>query len=304
MKKIIIALFFLLVTGYVYSSDGGSSATFLRMGGGAKGSSMGEAYSAVTESADSIYYNPASMVFAKSSLSFNHMAYIESTYYDTLYYSKKVNEKSAFGAGVQYFSYGSVDETDPSGTKVGSYSPKDMALTFAYSLKINSKYSILDNGGVGLSLKYINTKVKDSASAFAADIGFITPVMKEKFRAAFVVQNLGTKMKFDEEKEKLPLVFKTGFSYTPLKELLTSLDFVFPNDSDFYFSVGSAYRKKFDFMNLVLRAGYNGVNKNVEGFSGFNFGLGFEFNKLSVDYSFMPYGDMGSGHRIGFSFAF
>ncbi|HOL62191.1 MAG TPA: PorV/PorQ family protein [Elusimicrobiales bacterium] len=306
MKKLSLVLSLLMAASYSYAgTDGGSAASFLRLGSGAKASGMGEAYSTITEGPDSLYYNPGGVVFAEGKkISFNHMSYIESTSYDTLYYSQKIKEGKAFGMGLQYFSYGSINETDLSGTKIGSYSPKDLAFSLGYSLKIKSKYSLLNGGGVGVSVKYVNLKIKDSATAFASDIGFLTPVINKKFRAGFVIQNIGTKIKFDSEKEKLPLTFKTGFSYIPFSNLITSLDMVLPNDSDFYFSLGTAYRKKFSEMNMVLRAGYNGLNSDVSGFSGFNFGVGFEFSKISIDYAFMPYGDMGEGHRIGLSFAF
>ncbi|GAB4030092.1 MAG: hypothetical protein Fur0012_05440 [Elusimicrobiota bacterium] len=305
MKKIAIILSFTLLGFNLYASNGESAGSFLRMGAGAKSSAMGEAYSSVIDGADVVYYNPAGVVFAGSKkLSFSHMSYIESTYYDTLYYTHSINENKSLGGGIQYFSYGSIDETDPSGTKVGSYSPKDIAVTMAYSMKIDSKYSFLNGAGVGISAKYINLKVKDSATAFAGDIGFMTPVINKKFRSSLVLQNIGTKIKFDDKKEKLPLTFKTGFSYTPLKELLATADIAFPNDSDAYFSVGSAYRRHINSMNVVLRAGYNGLNKDIGGFSGFNFGVGFEFSKICVDYAFMPYGDMGTGHRVGVSFSF
>jgi hypothetical protein len=51
---------------------------------------------------------------------------------------------------------------------------------------------------------------------------------------------------------------------------------------------------------LMLRAGYEAKlgDSLVDGFSGASFGLGFALGSSVVDYAFLPFGDLGSGHRI------
>lgn len=305
MKKLVLLILAILYVSGLKAETGDSAASFLSLGVGAKASGMGNAYSAVSDGAESLYWNPGAVVLNDSKkLSFTHTAYIESTSYDTLYFSDKIKENSAFGFGLQYLSYGSIDEIDPIGAKTGSYDPKDMALSAGYSYRLESSNSFLDGAGIGVSLKYVKVEVKDSATAFAADLGFITPLIKDKFRGAVSVYNLGSKIKFDNDDENLPLMFRFGASYNINENFLTSIDLSLPRDADTYFSLGAAYRKDFNRNVLTIRAGYDGRNSDVEGFSGFNFGAGFEFSNISVDYAFVPYGDLDTTHRISLGFKF
>jgi hypothetical protein len=305
MKKLVLLFSVIFLSYSLYAETGDSAASFLSLGVGANASGMGNAYSAVSDGAESLYWNPGAVVLNDSKkLSFTHTAYIESTSYDTLYFTNKINEDSAFGVGLQYLSYDSLDEIDPSGIKLGSYEPSDMALSAGYSIRLRGSNSILDGAGVGVSLKYIKAEVKDSATAFAADIGFITGLINNKFRGAVTVYNLGSKIKFDKEDENLPLMFRVGARYDINENFLTSIDLSLPRDADTYFSLGAAYKKSFDKNLLTIRAGYDGRNSDVEGFSGFNFGAGFEFSDISVDYAFVPYGDLDTTHRISVGFKF
>lgn len=55
------------------------------------------------------------------------------------------------------------------------------------------------------------------------------------------------------------------------------------------------------FKMLALRAGYNGRNETD---SGITAGGGIQFNNLSIDYAFVPYGDLGNAHRFSVSARF
>jgi hypothetical protein len=51
---------------------------------------------------------------------------------------------------------------------------------------------------------------------------------------------------------------------------------------------------------LVARAGYEARlgDTLLQGFAGASFGLGFRMGSLGLDYAFLPFGDLGDGHRI------
>ncbi len=49
---------------------------------------------------------------------------------------------------------------------------------------------------------------------------------------------------------------------------------------------------------VALRGGYNTRTSDVSGFTGFSLGLGVDHKNLTVDYAFLPFGDLGTTHWI------
>lgn len=305
IKMFILFVCLSLWNSKLNAANDNNAASFLSLGSGAQSAALGDANVSFINTPDVMAFNPASIVTNVSDkISFNHSSYFEGSFYDTLYYVKKINNNSAFGFGLQYFSYGSIDEIDNSGTKIGAYSPYDMSVSLGYSLKIRSSNKFFDNSSVGFLAKYINIKIKDKASSFAMDFGFITNEFRDKFRFGLSIQNLGSDIKFDNDKESLPLNFKAGIGYKINDNLLSLFDISIPKNEDVYFSFGTEYNKKISTYKISLRVGYNSSRKDIDGFSGFSFGTGIAFNKISLDYALMFYGDVGEVHRIGIGFNF
>ncbi|MFC1522160.1 PorV/PorQ family protein [Elusimicrobiota bacterium] len=286
-----------------FSGDdkGTATAQFLKLGVGARAVAMGEAYSALADDATALYWNPAALNnLSKRSATFMHAAYIESSFFDYLAYSQPLNDKSAIGAGIQYLSVGSITETDETGSNVGSYNPSDMALTAGYARKIG-------DFSLGMNAKFIQSKIINSASAFAFDLGVLSPVyMNEKARFAFTVTNLGTKMKFDEAKEDLPLALRIGSSYRISDAWVSGLDIGLSKDNEPYVALGTEYLMPAG--NNWTFAGRVGLNtrtmSDIGGLSGISLGFGVIRSSFGFDYAFLPMGDLGTTHRISINFKF
>ena len=55
----------------------------------------------------------------------------------------------------------------------------------------------------------------------------------------------------------------------------------------------------------ALRVGYNMRNdRDVDGFSGLSGGFGIMAGRFRFDYAWVPFGDIGTTHRIGMGFLF
>src|SRR5262245_16293035 len=118
--------------GFNSGSVGTTTANFLKLGAGARGEAMGEAYSAVVNDATALYWNPAGLTRVSSNdVSFMHAPYIASSYYDYGAYAHRVGPHAG-GLAVQYFSAGRITETDATNTPVGSFSPNDLAVSLGY----------------------------------------------------------------------------------------------------------------------------------------------------------------------------
>ncbi|MBO7431558.1 MAG: PorV/PorQ family protein [Elusimicrobia bacterium] len=304
IKKIFITFVFVLfafTNAYAFlSSDdlGSTTAQFLKLGIGARSAGMGNAVTTVYNGTDAIYWNPANLSYIdKKELSFSHTIWFEDVNYEWLAFVLPTTEYGVFGLGLQYVSYGSLDRIDNQQISDGSFSPLDMALYLSYA----NTYEKFD---MGLNLKYIYSKIEQSAYAIALDLGINYTLNENTFIGA-TLTNLGTDMKFNKETEPLPLLFKVGASHYILDTWLVALDLNFPRDNEVYVDFGTEYSILIaENLNFAFRAGYEGRNKDIPGFNWINLGFGLDYLDYAFDYAFVPYGDIGMTHRFSFSIKF
>jgi hypothetical protein len=153
---------------------------------------------------------------------------------------------------------------------------------------------------VGLAGKFIQSKILDSASTFAVEMGIQSRPYWDRLRLALAFANMGGKMKFEQESEKLPFLARIGSALQITSRWLVSLDVIAPNDNAAYAALGTEYlwRVK-DSLNLAGRLGYDSRTAgDITGVTGLSFGFGLGWEKLSFDYAFLPYGSLGVTHRI------
>ena len=283
------------------SSDdiGSTTAQFLKLGIGAKSAGMGNAVTSINNGTDAIYWNPANLNYIdKKELSFSHTIWFEDVNYEWLSFVLPTEEYGVFGFGLQYVSYGSIDRVDNTNTSDGSFSPLDMALYLSYA----NTYEQFD---FGLNLKYIYSKIEESAYAIAFDLGAKYKLDNNKTSFGATITNFGTDMKFNRETESLPFLFKVGASHYILDKWLVALDLNFPKDNEFYFNFGTQYGIEIaENLNFDFRAGYEGRNKDIPGFNWINLGFGLKYLDYMFDYAFVPYGDIGMTHRFSFGIKF
>jgi len=280
---------------------GTSSAQFLKLGAGARAAAMGDVFCAVAGDSSAIYWNPAGLnQLEKKSVSIMHSLWLGDTAYDWVSYAQPT-KFGVLGVGVQYLSYGALKGMDETGLELSNFSPSDLAGNVSYARKIADV-------GVGLNVKYISCKIKKSATAFAGDIGLMydkLEVKGKKLKLGLVVQNLGTKLKFVDEEEKLPMNIKVGTAYRVSDNWLVAMDVNSPNDNAINIGAGTEYNYKLkDNLMLVGRAGYNTKTKDVDGLKGIAAGVGIGYKDLMFDYAFVPFGDLGTTHKAGLSLSF
>lgn len=305
MKKIMLNIVLLTMAGVsvsfgAFSGDdaGTSTAQFLKLGAGARAAGMGEAFTGVADDSTAIYWNPAGLnKLTDRSLSFMHAVWFEDISYDWFSYAQPLNNMDAIGIGIQYLSYGSISEMDSTGLQGGSFSPADLAVSLSYARHIGKT-------DLGLNAKYISSQIKESATAFAFDCGAMYPV-SSRLTAGFSLQNVGTKMKFVSEEDALPLNIKLGGSYLLNPSWIVALDAIAPIDNDAYFAAGTEYSRTISSsVSAAGRFGYNMRNKDTGGLNGLTAGLGITYLTYTLDYAFVPYGDLGNTHRISFKVDF
>jgi hypothetical protein len=283
------------------SSRGTTTANFLKLGVGARSAGLGEAYSAAANDATALYWNPAALTrIENQAADFMHAPYLASTFYDYGAYARRFGAH-ALGIGIQYFSAGRISATDENNTDLGSFQPYDLATSLGYAYRFGE-----DGPALGISGKFIQSKILETARAYAIDGGLLSRLYAERWRFAFTVTNLGTEMKFEEESDPLPLALRAGSAFEIQKNWLGTFDLVFPRDNRPYAALGTEYLwHATETFNFASRMGYNSQTQgDISGVTGLSFGMGFGFKKISFDYAFLPYGGVGLTHRISLSLKF
>ncbi len=304
IKKLLALIALLCIQSPVWAdfnadARGTTTANFLKLGVGARAVGMGEAYSAVADDATALYWNPAALSrMAGGSATFMHAPYLASTFYDYGAFAQRFGNH-ALGIGVQYFSAGSIDQTDINNTSLGSFNPYDVAASLGYAYRWSE-----EGPALGVAGKFIQSKILNTATAYAADFGIQSRLYAERLRLAFTAVNIGSKMTFEQESDNLPLALRVGSSLKLTEHWLSSLDIVFPKDNSPYTALGTEYGWHVsDALLLSGRLGYNSRTAgDISGITGLSFGMGFGFKNLDLDYAFLPYGGVGITHRLSLSF--
>jgi hypothetical protein len=289
--------------GFNSSANGTSPLGFLQLGAGARPAALGGSYCALADDATALYWNPAALTrIPGRSATFMHAAYIDSSFFDYAAFGQKLEGAGAFGVGLQYLSAGKIAQTDETGTDMGDFSPNDLAVSAGYASQANG-FSL------GLSAKYIRSRILRSAQTGAVDLGVLSPpLLDDKLRLAFTMSNLGAGVRYESESEGLPLAARLGSAYRIRERWTAALDvgLGFPDDGDPAVALGTEYRLPvMEGWTLAGRAGFDSRGmRGIDGLTGLAFGLGLGYQKLAVDYAAAPMGSLGLTQRMSVSSRF
>lgn len=194
--------------------------------------SMGDIGAATTPDANSNHWNAAKLAFAdkKMQASFTYSPWLRDIAgdIDLAYLSGyyKLNNRSAVGFSLTYFSLGNIQFTDNQGSSLGTYSPNEFAVDVSYSMKLSEYLSASVTGRYIRSDltqgQNVGTSTTHAANAVAADIGlyYQRDIAADKpQQVAFGVQisNLGNKISYSDDdmiSSFLPANLRIGGRYT------------------------------------------------------------------------------------------
>ena len=278
------------------TDNGTVSGAFLRLPTSASGAGMAEAGVAVTAGSQAIFVNPAGLASVKGGYaSFSHALWADTLTFDVLSAAFNTPYGGVAGIGLRSLSYGKMDALDNKGDPAGSISPRDLAVDAGWGADLGSGLA------AGFSLRYINSRIKRSATAYAADAGVTQRVGRTFFGAA--LQNAGTGLKFGDESYPLPLNLKLGVGLPYGRSLLGAFDFNLTSGCNPWVALGGKYTSFLrDGLALVLRAGYNTASGDTGGINGFALGFGLSLPDMAFDYSLRTMGQLGPTHHIGISY--
>jgi hypothetical protein len=295
-NAILLALWLALPAGGYAAEHGTVSGLFLRLPPSAAGAGMGEAGAAVVAGSPAIFVNPAGLAGVKGGYaSFTHSSWADSLTYNAVSAAVKTRSAGVFGVGLRYLSYGEMDAYDNTGVSAGGLAPRDLAAEAAWATELNWDRTL------GVSVKYINSKIVRNASAFAMDFGIMQRVDRVFLGAA--LQNSGGGLKYGEEAYPLPLNLKLGVGVPYGQNLLAAFDLNVTRGANPWAAAGVKYTLPVSGgASLSLRAGYNTASGDTGGVNGFSAGFGLAGESLAVDYALRTMGELGLTHHLGLSY--
>jgi hypothetical protein len=273
---------------------GSTSAEFLLLGAGARGTALGGAYAAIANDASALYYNPAGIaLMSRPGVTIGTYDYVANTRYSWGGIAFPFDGASkTFGVQIGTFGFKdqpvyTVDQPDGTGA---TYDVSETFLGLTYAQNFSDRFS------AGITAKFISDNLGDATGkAFAVDFGtnFHAALNGHPVKFSFVLANLGSNIgysgnalisgtprtplpgedpvpsipqpsQFRTKAFPLPTTFRVGLAYDLLtgnSNRVTFLsDFNQPNNSKAGFSAGAEFMSK----NLggspfsaALRGSYN-----------------------------------------------
>ena len=301
---------FISALGRAYAAGPGTGAAdFLKIPVGARETSLGGAFTAAAENANSVYYNPAGLgLLQNPEVSLTQNKFVEGISQQWLSVAYPYRS-GGFGLGVDYLSIPPFASYDSSDHRTGSVSAYSMAMYLAYGGALPLGYKYIRSLSYGASIKYISERLDtEKGDGYGLDLGLLAASSIDNLRFGFGLENaLSSKIKFIEHGARPPLKIKTGTVYkVRFSDLLTtqlSLDYYFWTDRSGYAAAGIE-----NVLNdaFSVRVGYSSFGDIS---NGLNFGIGFDPSRylgrsLCVDYSFGATYDFGDVHKLSVTYKF
>ncbi len=340
ITRIAISILLLSSTGQAVSKRGTTAASFLEIGIGARGTAMGNAYVAVVNDVNSLYWNPGGLaLMRKSEVSFIQTNWLAGISFNNVSAAFPMGNMGTFGAALTSISYEEMDVTtvnEPDGTGE-RFGASDMSATLGWGRKFTDRFSF------GANVKYIEQRIWHmKASSVAVDLGTTFKTQFKDMKIGMSVSNFGNKMKLqgddtllevdiapdqegnnsrinahlDTDYWSLPLTFRVGVAADVLKiphgKLTMAIDAAHPNNYSESISVGG----EFNLMDLAfLRAGQTfylddlDEDGNQLSPEGFNVGGGVNFLiarnlRFKLDLAYGDWGILRDTRRFSLSLEF
>jgi len=313
---IIILSFLLFGNSFAFQKVGTTSFQFLKIMTDARSTGMGEAFTAVANSSNAVFWNPAALTKVENmDVSASYLDWLLDISHSSFSFAYHLQGIGTIGVQGLFTNVGNIEVTtvDALGFVDGKYnpgltgetiSPGALALGLSFARQLTDKLSF----GVtskfvqeDLSVKKISTIVFDGGLTF--DTGF------RSLELAAAIRHFGPEVQYFDKSYPLPQTFTigiSGFLISPENSflfpsenhtLLFAYDMSQPRDYDQQHHVGIEY----SFSNFIfLRAGYK-FNFDEEGLA---LGFGIQKSGLRIDYSYSSFGEyFDSVHRftLGFS---
>jgi len=295
---IFIILHLTLYTFHGFCAGAGSSTgmgLLLEQMACARAGGMAQAVSAIEQDINLVRYNPAGLATIDKKeigfaylLGFGDMSFVTGSYGQPLLGGVIAGSLSYFNAGNIVLSY--ADGTDHTFN-----AQSDIVATVSYAREL------LKDLPVGVNVKFLSSTLlgQFTGTSIACDVGTIYRTPIKNLKAGVSIQNIGTRIKYYQTEENIPMNLRAGASYSLNVSqgmgLLAAVEFNYLiNDVKLITSIGGELKYG---EVLTIRGGYI-----IGTAQGLTLGAGFNIKNYIIDYAFELAPDVASfgNHRIGF----
>lgn len=300
-----------MMAGQVFASPGITGGQALEMMPDARSAAMGETFCGIADNIYALSYNPAGLaVIDHTQIPFASNQWFEgvSQQFAGIAYSLRdirssnIAKLGTIALAYNEIDYGGIDGRNAAGLATGSFDPQDRVGILGYAKPL---YETPEAGSImaGVSAKFLEEEITDTKTRTVLfDGGLLWQMPDRHTSLGAAVQNMGQKFKYATGNFSRPDMLRGGLSYRQNDEWLVGIDVNAPAYKDTYYSVGG----EFWFVKAIaFRLGY-ASGKDEE--SGVSMGVGisvkqvdaffFFAREFTVDYSYTPYGDLGSLQRV------
>ena len=281
----------------VYSSAGLATPLSL-LCASARADALGGALTGLSGDTSDLFYNAAGLSQLNSaSLCLNHNSYLAGSFEETLLFGLPVAPLGGFALALQYVSWGGLDERDSLGVSLGNFSDSDVAFSAGWGLPVVKGFSL------GIALHGVQQKIVASLyTGLSGDVGLLWSP-NSQFQLGLVYTGLGT----------------TLAGFTPVQDLRLGVSSLLGLGRDVSlrpllagdWQPNGVSRIQGGLEGVLqgdyfLRLGYQAAleDNQVGGLTGFTAGAGVRISQFQLDYAFVPYGDLGSSHRVSVGYEF
>lgn len=281
-----------------YERPGSTTAQFLKIGVHARASAMGDAYIAMPEGAEAVYYNPAGLAhIERTAASFGHTALYASINHDFAAVAHTFGNLGTVGVSATAL------YTDPMKVRT-PLQPDGTGETFRtvnYRVGVSYSRMLTDRVSFGTTVNYVGMDLYADlrASAVSADIATLYVSDFRGFRFGMMISNFGSNLRFVNEDYPLPTTFTFGGGINAIDgrdtKLLLSTSAVKPNDGKPLAQVGAEW----SFRDLLhLRAGYRPSHSTASYSFGGGLSTALGKGRISGDYAYSSFDLLGTVHRF------
>jgi tetratricopeptide (TPR) repeat protein len=286
-----------LSTAQVFSSAD-LTAPLEEQGVSARALGLGSSYVAVPGDVAGLLFNPSLLGTVRSfQLDLDHQQWLNGFTQETLLFSFPTPSWGTGGLALDYVNLGTFDGHDANGDPSANYGSTRISATAGWGLEM------VKNLYVGLSGRGLQqTTAGQSFQALALDGGILWKPFPGFYAGGSYI-NFGTYV----DNFLLAARWQLGASYSfkadSVQSLLGALEYSQEpyNDAQLHLGVEDCL-----YGVLSFRAGYQWdlYQNEVSGFQGLSGGLGLRLDSLTLDYAYIPLGDLGNSQRISLRFDF
>jgi len=268
------------------------------LGASARADGMGSAFTGVADDPSALFFNAAGLSgLPNARLSLNHNSYLGGSFEETFLVGLPAGDLGGFSGAIQYVLWGGLEARDANGVLLGTFDDNDLALSIGWGREFGKGFSL------GAALHGTQQKVVNSLyTGLTGDLGLLwTPLPDLKLGLVYAGFGPGVSgqtpasdlkggasclLRLEQDKTLL-LAFSGSYEPNGVSRLQGGIE--------------AGYRK-----NFFLRAGYQQPlsDNQVGGFQNFTAGAGIHIDSLVLDYAYVPYGDLGTSHRVSVGYEF